>query len=48
MGTLRWHGLTFQYVRFALLSTYRMRTGLDLAYFRGETRQPNASTVINN
>ena len=39
-----WHGLTLKFVRFALLSTYKMRTSLSEVRWRERRLSPMAST----
>ena len=43
-----WHGLTLKFVRFALLSTYKMRTRLSEVRWRERRLSPMASTVKLN
>ena len=46
--TSMWHGLTLKFVRFALLSTYKMRTRLSEVRWRERRLSPMASTVKLN
>ena len=43
-----WRGLTLNFVRFALLSTYKMRTRLSEVRWRERRLSPMASTVKLN
>ena len=43
-----WHGLTLKFVRFALLSTYKMRTSLSEVRWRERRLSPMTSTVKLN